>query len=1509
MADAPTTIDRKRRRKVWLVLLLILLVPVLLVGGALLYLRTEAGGALLKAKVLAAVGDALAGKVEAEGLTLDGGHLVLTGVKLYTPEGELVASIARVEADVDLPALAGQRVHLTRAQVQEPKLLLKQDARGWNLLRAIAAKTKSEPSTGPATKNAWRVELQSLELVDGLFDLEQDTRRITATKLHVSGDAKVKLDPLEVTGSLKLESALTSPLEEQLVAAITANTTGGPQSYDVSVTLGQTRLRGKVELPALALTIDELVAAPREVKAFVPAYPVLQTVYAKGSVSPKQATLQVSAGKAHVTAEAKYDLDTNAAERIALRGSDVDLKELVGAEQASDLGFEASGSLSDWRPASLSGAVKATAFWDAKPERLASATLDATAKAGEATLTRLEVLVPGAKLVTRGTASMEQLKLFSTLEATDLHKLDSTLIRFAHVDTGGLSGSGTLRVSVTGPTTHPAAKALGRLKSLALAGVQIEQLDVDADVPDVTQPLDTDIMLHAKRVRVGDRAFDEVTFDFYTHGRDIDLDLTTKGLGDLQAHFIGTLDRDRLGADIFSAELKWSDSVWVLEAPITMQWAKGFKIFPFSLHEGTQRTTGRFELMRDTLDAEVHSERLDLARLPKIISPPAWELGGTLDSVDVTATGQLSALTVALTAKLHDGTIFGVSGLALDLQGAWKNQHAVGTLKLASTLGQLDGTFDLPILALLDETPGDARAHFAFEGVSVDALAAQLKREVPVHGTLSGTLDVGGSGDRPLITAQVKSAALEVVRPERPKLVLTDVGLTVATAADKTLGAKLVLSTLGGTHTLGLTTPLTLSSLRHAPPDREALLAMPVTVDLDVQTVQLRPLAEALGVRDDELAGTTSGKGQLTGTARAPVGELVFSLSKANYPPLQAADVKLTLTADANRTRVVGTGALSEKPALEFSASVGAPPARALAALLAEGGTIDAAIDAVKNAPLETLVVVQPFDLGVAFPSKEGAPAPGGAVSATFEAKGTLENPNGRLFGTLTNLRFDRVSLGSARFDLRSTGVEQTFTVALGGQGRDDFKAKGTTGLDVRLSALRKGLTWRQAPLDVTLDSRNFDLGFLSGSTELLRAVAGRLDLQGHVGGTLGSPNFVGDAKLTGGRVAIAGQGDYRDLELELHATNDLVDLKHFSTTSGGGKAELVARAERQPSGAFLLKSTGSAEKFPIVNDDQLLANLSLKYELEGDVTTSLVDVKRLAIPRVDVQLPEVKRKDLQDLQRPKDIIVLRNGARPTQRKRQAAKDGTAPQQSSGFVIRALIDAPRNLWVRSSDLNVELGLSEGFRVEVNDGVRLFGEARLNQGTINVIGREFTVQKGSEARFAGLATQPYVNVNALHTNTREQVKITVTVAGRYPDISIKATSEPPMPESDIYAILATGRRTLKNSGSASISPGQAASVVGQLAASQLKTVIARKLPLDLFNFETSDDFQRVKLDIGWYLTDTLFLGGSVHVGAQRDRGENVFSSRLEYQMTKGVTLEAYAGDAPSFGADAVWSRDF
>jgi translocation and assembly module TamB len=224
-------------------------------------------------------------------------------------------------------------------------------------------------------------------------------------------------------------------------------------------------------------------------------------------------------------------------------------------------------------------------------------------------------------------------------------------------------------------------------------------------------------------------------------------------------------------------------------------------------------------------------------------------------------------------------------------------------------------------------------------------------------------------------------------------------------------------------------------------------------------------------------------------------------------------------------------------------------------------------------------------------------------------------------------------------------------------------------------------------------------------------------------------------------------------------------------------------------------------------------------------------------------------------------------------------------------------------------LNVELGLSEAFRVEVADTAQLYGEATILRGNLSVIGRAFEVQKGSQVRFAGPAKEPYVNVIALHTNERENVNVTVTVVGKGTNVQLKTQSEPSMSDSEIYTLLATGRRELRRGSGASITPEDAVSVVGQLAASQLRNVLAKKLPIDVLNFETSENFSKVKVDLGKYLTDKLYLGFSASTTANKSKGENQFSGRLEWQVARGWSLEVTGGDAPAGSADVVWSRDF
>jgi translocation and assembly module TamB len=136
----------------------------------------------------------------------------------------------------------------------------------------------------------------------------------------------------------------------------------------------------------------------------------------------------------------------------------------------------------------------------------------------------------------------------------------------------------------------------------------------------------------------------------------------------------------------------------------------------------------------------------------------------------------------------------------------------------------------------------------------------------------------------------------------------------------------------------------------------------------------------------------------------------------------------------------------------------------------------------------------------------------------------------------------------------------------------------------------------------------------------------------------------------------------------------------------------------------------------------------------------------------------------------------------------------------------------------------------------------------------------------------------------------------------------------MSESDIYTLLATGRRDLRRSSGSSMSPIQAASVLGSFVLGEIKTAALKKLPIDLVDVISVDtrteDLTSARFEVGKYLSDSLYLGYTFQPGANRTRGESTHTGRLEFQVSKGVSVEATAAvDAPAAGVDIVFGRDF
>ena len=242
------------------------------------------------------------------------------------------------------------------------------------------------------------------------------------------------------------------------------------------------------------------------------------------------------------------------------------------------------------------------------------------------------------------------------------------------------------------------------------------------------------------------------------------------------------------------------------------------------------------------------------------------------------------------------------------------------------------------------------------------------------------------------------------------------------------------------------------------------------------------------------------------------------------------------------------------------------------------------------------------------------------------------------------------------------------------------------------------------------------------------------------------------------------------------------------------------------------------------------------------------------------------------------------------------------------FELTVTASAPGNLWVQSSDAKIEAAAH--LRVVVGRGPPLLsGNVRTLLGRADVLGRRFDLSAGRLTWLNEPADNPRLDLQAVHVNLREQVKVLVHVTGTARAPRLELSSEPSLDEQQIATLLATGRRELRP-GSAGVSSGGAASVLTGLAADRLRRALATRLPLDVLQVEVGDrGLSATELEAGSYLTDRIYVGYRRNFGADAQRGENSNEVRVEYQVSPHFSLESQYGDAGRGGANVVYSRDY
>ncbi len=1508
---APAKMQRRWPRRLGLALLAL----AVLVGVVLGWLNSEWGGESVRKRVVEAANAQLSGRLEVEGLRLFGDHLTLRGLKLFTPEGELVAEVEELDATVELSALAAGKVRVKQLRLTGVSADLSRDDRGLKLARAVAPKevkpvveSAKKASALDVSVEAFKLERVRLHALEPARPADDPLREV-AFELGGEGALQLRGPPNQLTAKLALTGRTVKPLEDPLALAVKTSGPLDALAGELKLQLGEERLETSFDLGKKEARIATLEVTPRWVGTLAPQAKLKSKVALHGLVSTTRVNLDgEAAGGVHLDAELSGvgGEAPPTVPRFELALTKLRPAELLeeGPEATVDAAF--SGALTEADLAQASGSLRGGARVESSAG-VASLELDAQVTKGTLMLRPLRLVVPGAAVVVMGAANARMLALDGAVQANDLAQAANYGAALGGQPSPGIAGRGALAIHVEGSPQHPQLDLDGNFPRLAAGSAVLEGVEAKVGVPDVRRPREAHAQLQVAAATVGEQRIEHFGADVQVAGNTLDGKLTAEALEQVSLAFGGELSPTRDALDLATLSLEYPGTQWVLASPAHLEWGPNhWHVEPLALTAGPQRIELAGERKKGQLDAQLKVSHFDLGKLPQVAKKRAAP-EGTVD-VTVAAKGEASAPAVDFTAAWRDGKLGDLDGLSFDADGRFAKGRVAAKVKLASgKLGAVDGQVD----AAVKWREQQSAVELQLESLDVGALLDALKRPRTVEGRAAGQVKFEGTLDAPKATVTLDASALDVCPAPAcveggPRLKLT--GLRVAGTAETGAPLKLTagVSLLGGVVEFDAASHATLAQLADQKDAGER--TAPVEANLKVAGLQLAGLQEA-GFTESPIEQRLALEAHLTGTAEHP--DLEATLDATGTTPAAGAAPGAPAEEAAVRPLQL-VSHLELRTTRQHTGLRGYAKLGANSLLKLEGG-VTAPLEALPTATTAPVVVdadLGPLEVGSLIPRGplNRAPPEMGSVAGHLHLAGTAEKPTGTFQGQLKDLHFQKVNLGRVALQWDYDEAKHAAKVRWESPKGGELDLAATARLDLGVESLKRGLKPAQAPFTAELDAEHFDLSAGSGLSTTVRTLGGLLDAKVKAEGHLDAPHVQGRLEWTRGKLG-SSYGDYREARLSAEVDENRLKLNRFFAKAGEGELEVTGEVKRNGDGFDLLADV-RADNLPVVTDDQLFALLTTQVHAEGGKSGAATEIA-LHLPETHVELPQVKRKDLQDLERPKDIVLVRGGTKPQAKKKEEKKETSleaVKQRAERFTL--VVDAPKNLWVKGTDLNLELGLSDGFQVELSRGAELFGEARVLKGRIDVIGRRFDVEKNSAVRFQGPPATPYVNLTATHHNEREGVVVFVTVVGKGKELALKTSSQPPLSDNDIFTLLATGRRTLKRGSGSSISGEQAASVLGALAASQLKTMVAKKLPLDVLSIDAgAEGLERARVEAGTYLSDQLYLGYQLQLGADKTKGENQHAVRLEYQLGRNWTVEGGAGDAPAASADVMWSRDY
>jgi translocation and assembly module TamB len=545
-------------------------------------------------------------------------------------------------------------------------------------------------------------------------------------------------------------------------------------------------------------------------------------------------------------------------------------------------------------------------------------------------------------------------------------------------------------------------------------------------------------------------------------------------------------------------------------------------------------------------------------------------------------------------------------------------------------------------------------------------------------------------------------------------------------------------------------------------------------------------------------------------------------------------------------------------------------------ALAVPGGTVSGDAEVRGQALLAALAVKVPDITRLA--TLAGVPIEAGSIDASIDYD---SRKSARVFADITNLRMADLPTGAEALtvQLRSfwDGKEARASVQVGGGFGEPIHADVVAPVKPSGSFVPKPAPTAPLAGQVLWSGRAERLWSLVPAAD--HYLAGQVDIDLRIGGTIGGPSVSGRSDITDGR--------YENLE----AGTVLTKLQAKSQVAADG-GFLVTVDARDPVGAPVsaqievhgkdLDAKITTQKALLVRREDVTATVTANITATGTLLRPVV-AGDILIDRAEVRLVHAMPPSIADLG---DVQI-----------KGAPKPRTKPAEDGRIALDMRVHAPDSIFVRGRGLDSEwrMALVVGGTAKKP---RVTGAISKIRGQLTLLGKPFDLDRG-EVRFADTARiDPALDVALIRE--ANGIKGGITVTGPASASKVEFVSTPQLPKGEVMP------RLLFDQSSQSLSPLQALDL-----ASGIATLLdGSGGTLDRVRNAVGLDVLRVEdKGAGTGVTVGKTVAPGVFVGANQPIDGSAPSARVEIEVFENVIVESDLGQQSGSSIGVKWRTDF